>query len=112
MPPVCIAYVERTGCLGPAPATRRRDPYPLQSRPPLPADMQNSNSELISGELLPALSAADIDTLAQAIDSSGVAVLRNVIPASMLAQAREYIAHELRQRSGQYFGFADRDWIG
>ncbi|MDE1180208.1 hypothetical protein [Paraburkholderia sp.] len=45
------------------------------------------------------------------MDASGVAVLEDVIPATMLAAAREYIAAELVLHDHQYFGLSGREWI-
>jgi hypothetical protein len=60
---------------------------------------------------LPTLSAADIETLAHAIDTTGFAVLHNVIPASLLDDARAYVDGELQRRNREYFGMSGPEWI-
>ncbi|CAE6850097.1 hypothetical protein R75461_07427 [Paraburkholderia nemoris] len=57
-----------------------------------------------------ALSEADIDALARVMDTFGVAVLRNVVPAAVLAQMRDFIENEMRQ-NGQGSGLAGSDWV-
>lgn len=66
---------------------------------------------ITSREPLPALSVTDIEALAVTMDTSGFAVLRDVIQAPTLAEARRYIERELQKRGNQYFGLAGRDWI-
>jgi hypothetical protein len=73
--------------------------------------MQELGRELTRRAELPTLPVADINRLAQTIDTSGVAVLRDVIPAAMLDQARDYIKCKLHQHDNQYFGLAGREWI-
>jgi hypothetical protein len=72
--------------------------------------MEHKNDET-RDELLPSLSAYDIETLARTMDESGVAVLRNVIPATRLDETRRYIRQELSRRGNQYFGLTGYDWI-
>jgi hypothetical protein len=66
---------------------------------------------ITSRELLPELSATDIEALGVTMDASGFAVLRNVVQASLLAEAEPYIKRELQKHDNQYFGLAGRDWI-
>ncbi|WP_053064198.1 hypothetical protein [Caballeronia mineralivorans] len=60
---------------------------------------------------LPSLSAADIDALAQAMDTTGFAVLRDVIAAPLIESMRVYIDGELKRRNVEYLGLAGPDWI-
>ena len=52
-----------------------------------------------------------VAALASAIDSAGFGVLENAIPSFIVDQSQRYIEDQLRQRGGQYFGLAGREWI-
>jgi hypothetical protein len=52
-----------------------------------------------------------VANLACAIDDAGFGVLEDVVPSFMVDQSRHYIEDQLRQRDGQYFGLAGREWI-
>jgi len=73
--------------------------------------MPNLDRALIRSELLPVLCDAEVDALAHSMNVSGVAILRDVIPASILAQTRNFILRELHQRGGQYFYLKGFDWV-
>lgn len=73
--------------------------------------MRDLDHATITSEWLPFLNEAEVDALAHTMDASGVAVLRDAVPASMLAQTRRFIERELDQRGHQYFFLEGRDWI-
>jgi hypothetical protein len=73
--------------------------------------MQNEIGQSTSREALPRLSAEDISALRHDMDSNGVGVLRDVIPATTLDEAKRYIQTELKRHGGQYFGLTGREWI-
>lgn len=60
---------------------------------------------------LPGLSDADIDALAHAMDTSGFAVLHDVVGAQVLDSMREYVDSELTRRNAEYLGLAGPEWI-
>ena len=60
---------------------------------------------------LPTLSTGDIEALAHAINTTGFAVLHDVIPASLLDDARAYVDDELQRRNREYFDLSGAEWI-
>lgn len=79
---------------------------------PLPSMKTPIDNCTVGRDSLPDLSGAEIDRLAQSMNTSGVAVLDEVISPRMLAHARDYIEYELQRRGGQYFGLSGPEWIG
>ncbi len=53
----------------------------------------------------------EIAALASAIDTVGFGVLEDAVPSFVIDQSRQYVEGQLRQRGGQYFGLAGREWI-
>jgi len=60
---------------------------------------------------LASLSDSDLDALAQAMDTTGFAVLHDVIEAPLLESMRVYIDGELKRRNVEYLGLAGPEWI-
>jgi len=73
--------------------------------------MQSVDRAMIETELLPVLSDAEVDALAHSMDNTGIAILRDVIPDDMLAQARSYISRELDRHGGEYFFLEGVGWV-
>jgi hypothetical protein len=65
----------------------------------------------LTADPLPNLSDADIDALAHAMDTTGFAVLHDVIEAPMLENMRVYVDGELKRRQVEYLGLAGPEWI-
>jgi hypothetical protein len=65
----------------------------------------------LSADPLPSLSASDINALAHAMDTTGFAVLHDVITAPLIESMRVYIDGELKRRNDEYLGLAGPDWI-
>jgi len=57
------------------------------------------------------VSAASAQALAESMDECGVGVLHHIVPDAILAQLRSFIAHQVEQHGGQYFGFGGNAWI-
>ncbi len=69
-------------------------------------------NDVLDQELLQSVDMSDVDDLFTAMNHSGVGVLHDVVPESVLAPMRGYIANELEKHDGQYFGLGGQDWIG
>ena len=49
--------------------------------------------------------------LAESMDDSGVGILHDVVPEAILTQMRSFVAQQIEQHSGQYFGLEGEAWI-
>lgn len=57
------------------------------------------------------VSAASAQALAESMDESGVGILHHIVPDAILAQLRSFVAQQVEQHCGQYFGFEGNAWI-
>jgi hypothetical protein len=62
-------------------------------------------------DVLPTISQAEIEALRASMDSTGVGVWNNAVPAMTLAAANAYVDAQLREHGRQYFTLHGDDWI-
>lgn len=57
------------------------------------------------------VSADSAQALAESMDDSGVGILHDIVPDAILAQMRSFVARQIEQHDGQYFGLEGEAWI-
>ncbi|WP_158940000.1 hypothetical protein [Burkholderia sp. S171] len=57
------------------------------------------------------VSAESAQALAESMDDSGVGILHDIVPEATLTQMRSFVAHQIEQHNGQYFGLEGAAWI-
>jgi hypothetical protein len=57
------------------------------------------------------VSAESAQALAESMDDSGVGILHDIVPEAILTQMRSFVAHQIEQHNGQYFGLEGEAWI-
>ena len=68
------------------------------------------NHELPDDAIMP-VSVASAQALARSMDETGVAVLGNVLPQTILARLRNSVAELIEQQGARYFGFYGEQWM-
>jgi hypothetical protein len=68
------------------------------------------NDELQPDKFAP-VSAGSAPALAQSMDESGVGVLHDIVPASMLAKLRSGVLDLVEQNGARYYGFSNVEWV-
>lgn len=58
------------------------------------------------------VSAESAQALAESMDDSGVGILYDIVPEATLTQMRKFVAQQIEQHDGQYFGLEGKEWIG
>ena len=72
--------------------------------------MNALNNELPLDAFAP-VTAGSAQALAQSMDESGVGVLQDIVPDSVLAKLRGIVAKLIDQNGTRYFGCSDAEWI-
>jgi hypothetical protein len=72
--------------------------------------MNALNNELPLDDFAP-VSAGSAPALAQSMDESGVGVLHDIVPASILAKLRSGVADLIEQNGARYYGFSNAEWM-
>jgi hypothetical protein len=67
-------------------------------------------NELQPDEFAP-VSAGSAPALAQSMDESGVGVLHDVVPPSIIAKLRSGVADLIEQNGARYYGFSNAEWV-
>ncbi|MFT4436961.1 hypothetical protein ACMX25_26730 [Caballeronia sp. 15715] len=49
--------------------------------------------------------------LAESMDDTGVGILRDIVPDAILTQMRSFVAQQIEEHDGQYFGLEGEAWI-
>jgi hypothetical protein len=57
------------------------------------------------------VSVASAQALAQSMDESGIRVLHDIVPDSVLAKLRSMVAALIEQNGAKYFGYSGAEWI-